>query len=302
MTTTRPRVTAIMATWNWSSVLPFSIRSALQQSFADFELLVIGDACTDDSEQVVRGIGDERVRWINLPKNHGHQTGPNNEGLRQARGELIAYLGHDDLWLPHHLALLVDAIDRGADVAWGITRMVAPTRPDLDGVHAFGSFRPGLWLPPSSVVHRKELTDRAGGWRDYRELEMDPDTEVWSRLAAAGARMDGIPRLTVVKFPAATRQDVYRDKPCHEQSEWLARISTEADLEPVELARALMQAADRNVPKPYTRLLAEVAQRAIRGTVSRLLPRDKRRRQKEFFESRLRFKGVGPVEGRGQGE
>src|SRR5947207_7975428 len=82
-----PRVTVIMATYNWSSVLPYSIGSALRQSFTDFELLVVGDGCTDDSEQVVTAIGDPRVRWINLSSNSGHQSAPNNEGLRQARGD-----------------------------------------------------------------------------------------------------------------------------------------------------------------------------------------------------------------------
>ncbi|HKO55667.1 MAG TPA: glycosyltransferase family A protein [Thermoanaerobaculia bacterium] len=84
-----PRVTVIMATYNWSSVLPYSIGSALLQTFADFELLVVGDGCTDDSEAVVNARDDRRVRWINLPVNSGHQSTPNNEGLRQARGERL---------------------------------------------------------------------------------------------------------------------------------------------------------------------------------------------------------------------
>lgn len=85
-----PRVTVIIPTYNWSSALPYSIGSVLRQGFGDFELLVIGDGCTDDSAAVVGGIGDPRVRWINLPVNAGHQSAPNNEGIRQARGDVIA--------------------------------------------------------------------------------------------------------------------------------------------------------------------------------------------------------------------
>src|ERR1019366_8758170 len=107
---------------NWSSVLPYSIGSVLRQRFTDFELLVIGDGCTDDSQQVVTAIADPRRRWINLPVNHGHQSAANKEGLRQARGSIIASLGHDDLWLPHHLEVMVSAIDGGADAAHSIVQ------------------------------------------------------------------------------------------------------------------------------------------------------------------------------------
>ena len=87
----------------------------------DFELLVVGDGCTDDLEQVVVGIQDPRVRWINLPANTGHQSGPNNRGLQEANGEFIAYLGHDDLWLPHHLQCAVDALEAtGAAIAYSL--------------------------------------------------------------------------------------------------------------------------------------------------------------------------------------
>ena len=130
-----PRVTVITPTYNWATVLPYSIGSVLDQTFSDFELLVIGDACTDESAAVVEGICDPRVRWHNLATNTGHQSGPNNEGIRQAAGDVIAYLGHDDLWLPRHLELLLEAFDDGAQVAHGTTLYVYPDRP------------PALWPP-----------------------------------------------------------------------------------------------------------------------------------------------------------
>src|SRR4029078_7901504 len=112
--------TVIMATFNQSQVLPYSIGSVIDQTWTDWELLVIRDGGTDDSGRVVAAIGDPRVRWIDLQPGTGHQYGPNNEGLRQARGEIVAYLGHDDLWLPHHLSLAVHAIDTGADFVHAI--------------------------------------------------------------------------------------------------------------------------------------------------------------------------------------
>lgn len=228
-----PRVTVIIPTYNWSTVLPYSIGSVLAQTFTDFELLVIGDGCTDDSERVVAEIRDPRVRWINIRRT-GHQSGPNNEGLRQARGERIAYLGHDDLWLPHHLAQGVAALDAGADFVQSILAGVGP-----DGrVEAMPHSR---WKPPTSVMHRKSSTDSIGGWRDYREMNVAPEHELWDRAAAAGFQFALIPRLTGVKFPAGLRRDVYRERPFHEQAAWLERIRSEPELETELLGRFLVE-------------------------------------------------------------
>lgn len=218
-----PAVTIIIATYNWSTVLPYSVASALEQTFTDFELLVVGDGCTDESEQVVAGIDDPRIRWINLPVRFGHQSGPNNEGIRQAKGKYIAYLGHDDLWLPHHLALLVAALEAGADVAHSM----------LAYVERGESVAPGT-LPPTSVAHRRSMTDVIGGWGDYRNLVVMPEQDLWERAAAAGMKFTFVRRLTAIKFGAAARRNVYKERPCHEQAAWLARIRSEPELETTE--------------------------------------------------------------------
>src|SRR5437764_794116 len=103
-----PSVSVIIATYNWSAALKCAIRSVLDQTLQDFELLIVGDACTDDTEQVVRSFDDARIKWFNLTKNHGSQYAPNNFGLKQAKAYYIAYLGHDDLWWPTHLTSLVE--------------------------------------------------------------------------------------------------------------------------------------------------------------------------------------------------
>ncbi|MEL7342884.1 MAG: glycosyltransferase family A protein, partial [Bacteroidota bacterium] len=101
---TSPLVSVIIPTYNYSSVLRCAIESVLLQTMTDFELWVIGDGCTDNSEQVVSDFKDPRIFWHNLPQNTGDQSTPNNWALDHARGDYIAYLGHDDLWLPNHLA------------------------------------------------------------------------------------------------------------------------------------------------------------------------------------------------------
>jgi len=266
-----PSVTVIIPTYNWSSVLPFSISSVLRQTFTDFELLVVGDGCTDDSEAVVGRISDPRVRWINLPINTGYQSEPNNEGLRQARGQYIAYLGHDDLWLPHHLSCLTSALDQGADLASGMFFYVIGGS-DRAPVELRGeTYHPGMGIPPTSVVHRRSVTDHIGGWRHYRELDTYPDLELWLRAYTANYRFVFVPRLTAIKFPAATRRDVYKMRPCHEQAAWSQRIQNEDNFETAELIRTIhamaatihgmdAQMAAQDRPKRYRVLLRDFLQ------------------------------------------
>jgi glycosyltransferase involved in cell wall biosynthesis len=270
-----PRITVVIATYNWSSVLPYSIASALEQTFSDFELLVVGDGCTDESEAVVGAIRDPRLRWINIPR-VGHQSGPNNEGIRQARGRYIAYLGHDDLWLPHHLQSLVTALDAGADVAHtlvasvSVKKIVSPKT-----------------LVPTCVAHTRALAERIGGWRDYRTLSMAPERDLWSRAAAAGARFTAVARLTAVKIPAGPRQGVYRERPSHEQAAWLARIRSERDLEAVLLGSwVLPMVGAETATRRMGRFL--LAPWRWPGVVLRLI----RRRNGAEIRKVQRFKGV----------
>lgn len=274
-TSAAPRVTVIISTYNWSTVLPFSIRSVLDQTFRDFELLVIGDGCTDDSEAVVNAVGDSRVRWINLPENTGHQSAPNNRGLTEAQGEFIAYLGHDDLWLPHHLESALRTFDAcGADLTYSLLAKVSPEARFALPYIAYPER--GYLTPPSAIVHRRSMTEKIGGWKDYRELAFSPDTELWRRGAAAGFRFEFVPRLTAVKFPAAIRSGVYRDKPCHEQAAWLARIQAEPAFEAEQLVTMITR-GDAVRAMTGRSLIPLVAQELLRRVRWRLSPSSGRR-------------------------
>lgn len=234
-----PRATVIIPTYNWSSVLRFSIASVLRQTMRDFELLVVGDACTDDSGDVAASFADPRVRWINLPENVGDQSGPCNEGIRAAQSPIVAYLGHDDLWLPHHLDVMCAAIDAGADVAHAIASEVP-----VHGLPTIGGRKPAEYdgtapMTPSCVVHRAEAARAVGGWRAARTVESlrNPDSDFWFRMQAAGMRFVFVPRLVSLKFPAVDRPKCYVDRPCREQEEALRRIEGDPNIEASELVR-----------------------------------------------------------------
>jgi glycosyltransferase involved in cell wall biosynthesis len=263
-----PRVTVIIATYNWSTVLPYAIDSVLRQTMRDFELLVVGDGCTDDTEQVVAAITDPRVRWINLPENTGHQAGPNNRGLREAKGEFIAYLGHDDLWLRHHLQCITDALDAtGAAVAHSLLIRIPPGQQTGTPVLPMPQY--GMGGPPSCTVYRRHVTEKIGGWKDYRELNLAPETDLFRRAQAAGFPVVFVPRLTAIKFPASQRKDVYRDRPSHEQAAWLERINSDQDFEATLLVRMIM-AGEVARAMPARRLIRILAQELKKRLIWRL--------------------------------
>ncbi len=284
MVHSEPKVTVVMATYNWSSVLPYSIGSILRQTWTDFEVWVVGDACTDDSEQVVRAIQDPRVHWYNRATNFGQQGGPNNDGIQRARGEYIAYLGHDDLWLPHHLECLVTALDAGADVAWAAGSFILPGQRRVLMPHNPQSYRPKMWIPPSGLIHRKSLAQKVGGWRSFREIAIDPEADLMLRMHEAGSVFRFVPRLTVLKLPAAARKDVYRDRPCHEQAAWTKRIEAGENIEQSELlhfATHPLQSAG-TLLLMWLRSTMEVLGKPLRGY------------KKAVFDRRRKYKGLAP--------
>jgi glycosyltransferase involved in cell wall biosynthesis len=112
-----PRVSVILPTRNRAAVLPRAVRSVLDQTFAELELIVVDDGSSDDTESVIAEIADPRLVYVRLDEHRG-AAAARNAGIKRARGELIAFQDSDDEWLPAKLerqvALLTDHSELGA--------------------------------------------------------------------------------------------------------------------------------------------------------------------------------------------
>jgi glycosyltransferase involved in cell wall biosynthesis len=259
-----PLVTVVISAYNRSEVLRYALASAVAQTYRRLEILVIGDACTDDSEETVAAVGDPRVRWINLEHNTGSQSGPNQEGLRSARGELIAYLGQDDLWRRDHVAILVADIERtGADVTSTVPSFVWP-RPVP--VRRFVSPALGTYVPPSALMHRRSAAEAIGGWRDFRETVRPPDDDFVWRLRESGARFSRVRALSVLKFASAQRRDSYRDGRSSEQAAGSRRVDNRT-FAAREVLTALALFPLRPWHGRYAAALVDPAAKAVPGGV-----------------------------------
>ncbi len=104
----KPTVSVIIPTYNRAHMVGRAIRSVLNQTYQDFELIIVDDASTDNTEEVVKSFNNERLRYIRLRENSGSSVAPRNTGIEIARGEYIAFLDSDDEWLPEKLEKQID--------------------------------------------------------------------------------------------------------------------------------------------------------------------------------------------------
>jgi glycosyltransferase involved in cell wall biosynthesis len=131
-----PLVSVILPTHNRSGLLVRAIRSVLGQTYANLELIVVDDASTDDTADVVQSFGDARLRYLRLDRN-SRAAAARNVGIRAARGELLAFQDDDDEWLPQKLERQVAAMAKApADVGLILCSF---RRVDESGESRFGS-------------------------------------------------------------------------------------------------------------------------------------------------------------------
>lgn len=231
-----PLVSIIIPTYNSRTTLAWTLRSVLRQECADFEVWVVGDGSTDGSEEVVASFGDERFNWVNLEKNSGNQSIPNNTGIKKSTGKFIAHLGHDDLWLPGHLSGLLELIEStGADFVHAQVAQYAPGGlVGILGAPSKGRTYATSRLVPSTWLYRREVFDVCGEWEQPEGLQQAIDVDYVRRVNAAGKRIVAADRVTVLKYPSHY-WNAYQRTEGWPQEEPCRLIETD----PVELERRL---------------------------------------------------------------
>ncbi|WP_026734376.1 glycosyltransferase [Fischerella sp. PCC 9605] len=106
-----PLVSAIVPTYNRADLISYTLDSAIKQSYKNLEIIVIDDGSVDNTEEVVKAIGDPRIRYIRHPSNRGGSAA-RNTGIEGARGKYIAFLDSDDLWAPEKIELQLALIQK----------------------------------------------------------------------------------------------------------------------------------------------------------------------------------------------
>ncbi|RXR19086.1 glycosyltransferase family 2 protein [Flavobacterium amnicola] len=170
---TNPKITVVMTVYNGEKYIKESIECVLNQTFQDFELLVINDGSTDGSVSIVESFQDSRIRLIHNEKNSGVLF-TRNRGLQEAFGEYVAVLDSDDLCTSNRLETQYNFLEANPDIAvcgtWGIMidengtvfghKIMPETNKNLVSIAMLFNNQ----FIHSSVMYRKEIALQAGGY------------------------------------------------------------------------------------------------------------------------------------------
>lgn len=191
----RPAVSVVLPTYNRGPLISRSVRSVLDQTYEDFELIVIDDGSTDATMEEVarRARGDRRIRYIRLDHNRG-AAAARNVGIRHATGRFIAFQDSDDEWLPAKLERHMRAFEAcGSDVGVVYSDMQRILRDGTTAYHRSPKVVPGVLIDPTtrfyqvcklgiqSTVIRRECFARLGGFNE--EFPALEDLELFIRLS-----------------------------------------------------------------------------------------------------------------------
>ena len=223
----QPLVSVIMPAYNTEKFIGESIQSVIDQTYANWELLVVDDGSTDKTADIIRqhAAQDNRVKY--LFQQNGRQAKARNTAIENSHGALIAFLDADDLWLPEKLEHQLLALETtNADVVYSNGLIIyepgaipgATDFPIVSGTIEGHTILDVLLLqnriPVQSVLVRMESYRNAGPFDESPQFHGCEDYEMWLRLAASGALFHGMNEKLIKyrRHPSATT---------HQNSGWL---------------------------------------------------------------------------------
>ena len=196
-------VSTIIPVYNRGRMLRQAVTSVLEQTYKNFEIIIVDDQSTDDTPRVIEQLctEDSRIRSIRRP--NGGPGLARESGRQMADGEFIQYLDSDDLLIAEKFQLQIAALRAQPEcgVAYGITRyrdsegreIVCDWKPANQNQHSiFPSFLLARWWETVSPLFRREVTDQAGPWTDLR---LEEDWEYDCRVGALGVRLAFVPEV-----------------------------------------------------------------------------------------------------------
>ena len=264
-------VTVAIPTYNHGHFLKAAIQSVIQQTYNNFEIMIVDNFSTDNTGEIIASFNDSRIKWVKI-RNNGSIAASRTRVLADAKGEWIAFLDSDDWWSNTKLEECSKYFNPGIDLIYHDLHQVSSNSPELrlSPIKSRQVNKPvlldlllkGNTIATSSVVVRTLVLQRVGGMNESHDLISTEDYNTWLRISEITENFHHIEKFL----------GYYR---LHDQS-----ISHTANYQPPREAIAQF------LPR-----LSERQRRQIEAnlfyTKGRILLRSKR-----YFESRENFKKV----------
>jgi glycosyltransferase involved in cell wall biosynthesis len=192
-----PLVSVVIPTYNHAHFLGRALQSVLDQTYTNWEVIVIDNHSTDNTDKVMVSFADPRITYLKI-HNNGVIAASRNAGVRAAKGLWVAFLDSDDLWYPRKLEIVINSIrdDLSADVCSTdeiqINLATGAITPLIYGPYCPNFYRELLLMgnrlsTSATLVRREFLTKHDILFRENKEYVTAEDYDFWMLLARAGA-------------------------------------------------------------------------------------------------------------------
>lgn len=197
-----PLISIIIPTYNRADLITRTLDSVVNQTFIDFEVLIIDDGSTDSTESVIEAITDPRFSYYK--KINEERGKARNYGIERAKGQYITFLDSDDLIYPKHLALAKKEIENNTAVFWLPYEEIDSTGKVIEHYHNSGNtiaydlvHKGNILSCHGMFLHREILL--AQKFNEDRKLSGSEDMELWLRISARHSikRLDQVSNVLV---------------------------------------------------------------------------------------------------------
>jgi glycosyltransferase involved in cell wall biosynthesis len=185
-----PLVSIVIPTYNHAPMLQRALATVVEQTYQNWNAIVVNNFSTDNTLEVVATFNDPRIQCVNF-RNNGVIGASRNEGIALATGKYVAFLDSDDTWFPTKLEKCVEILESGSDLVchaeyWidesGKSRLVAYGPSEAATHHSL--IYKGNRISTSATVVRAALLKEVHGFDVSPELISTEDYDLWIRLAA----------------------------------------------------------------------------------------------------------------------
>jgi len=191
-----PFVSIIMPTYNHANFIGKALRSVLNQTYEDWEIIIIDNHSTDQTTKIINTFNDSRFKYLKIV-NNGVLAKSRNLGIEAAKGEWIAFLDSDDWWTEDKLKTCINEINENVDLLYHDLEVINKSKSYLKKRKykgrqlkkpilidlLIGAITNGNAIAQSSVMLRKNLFTKIRGIDENKKLVGAEDYNTWLRIA-----------------------------------------------------------------------------------------------------------------------